>query len=60
MQEMIALETFLYAAGVPRVKVNISLYTLQSDLESLLIELGIQVLQVERECFLTYWKGQAS
>ena len=59
LREMIALETFLYAASVPMVKVNISVYSLQSDLESLLIELGINVLSVERESFLAHWKGNA-
>ena len=51
------LEDFLTAVGVPKLKVEISLVYLQDDLESLLMELGIKVLSVDRDSFLAYWKG---
>jgi hypothetical protein len=46
---------FLRAAGLPKLKVDISLTFLYDDLVNL-FSLGCQVLAVDRGSFLAYWK----
>ena len=58
IEQMERLERFLFRAGFPMRKITMATIYLSADLETLLLELDIQVVSVDYQSFIVLLKDQ--